>query len=228
MTAKEEDILTNKSFIRKGLVIDKLIESLLIDKSINVSTLLVGDKNAIMVAARINAYGPSYDVVVSCMECGGKNMLGIDLNEISTRDVVKIDELKASNPRLEHERLESGNIVIQLPKTGWTATCKLLNGNDEREVLTLLEAKKKAYGQDAEINVSEQLYFILHSVNDVSDKETLKQVIGLMPAFDAKHIRNVYSKIIPNVAIEKKYNCSSCSAEQELEVPFTQEFFWPK
>lgn len=228
MTAREEDILTNKSFIRKGLVIDKLVESLLVDKTINVNSLLVGDKNAIMVAARINAYGPSYDVVVNCLECGAKNMLGIDLLEITTRDTEKIDAAKAENPLLAHERLENGNVVITLPKTGWMATCKLLTGRDEKEVLSLLEGKKKLYGADAEVAISEQLYFILTSVNDVFDRETLKQVIGLMPAYDAKHLRNVYAKLIPNVAIEKKYTCSSCNGEQEMEVPFTQEFFWPK
>lgn len=228
MTAREEDILTNKSFIRKGVVIDKLIESLLVDKTIQVSSLLVGDKNAIMVAARINAYGPSYDVSVACLECGSKNMLGIDLTEISVRDIAKIDEFVAQNDKLKHERLQNGGISLTLPKSSWPITCKLLTGEDEKRLLNLLEVKKKQQGAEAEITLSEQLYFIVDSIFNETDKNTLRDAIGIMPAFDAKHLRNTYAKLIPNVVIEKKYTCSSCASEQELEVPFTQEFFWPK
>ena len=61
MTAKEEDILTSENLIRQGTVIDKLLESLIVDKSIKVDDLLTGDKNALMVASRILAYGKDYD-----------------------------------------------------------------------------------------------------------------------------------------------------------------------
>lgn len=228
MTAKEEDILTNKSFIKKGIVIDKLVESLLIDKTIPVSSLLVGDKNAIMVAARIAAYGPEYDVVVNCLECASKNQIGINLEEITIKDVAKIDEIVAQNDKLKHDRLADGNIVIKLPKTGWTVTCKLLNGDDERRVMGYLEAKKKISPADNEITISEQLNFIIHNINGVTDRASLREAISFMPAFDAKHLRTTYAKLIPNVAIEKNFTCVACSNEQDLEVPFTQEFFWPK
>lgn len=228
MTAKEEDILTNKSFIKKGVVIDKLIESLLIDKTIPVNSILVGDKNAIMIAARITAYGASYDVGVGCVECGSKNLIGVNLLDINVRDTSKIDEMVAANPSYKHERLPNGNISLTIPKAKWQVTCKLLNGEDERRILAYLEGKKKTSGQDAEITLSEQLFFIIDSINETTDKKVLKDAIDLMPAFDAKFLRTTYAKLIPNVAIEKKFTCSSCGGEQELEVPFTQEFFWPK
>ncbi len=53
MTAKEEDILTNQNYISDGTVIDKLLQSLIVTEGVNFNELLVGDKNAIMVAARI-------------------------------------------------------------------------------------------------------------------------------------------------------------------------------
>ncbi len=228
MTAKEEDILTNKSFIKKGIVIDKMIESLLTDKALPVNTLLVGDKNAIMVSARINAYGPLYDVSVTCLDCGSKNLIGIDLREITVKDVEKINSIVESNPSLKHERLGNGNITFALPKSGWNVTCRLFNGEDERKLMAFLESKKKLNSDNNEIALSEQLYFIIDSINGVVDRNTIKDAIGLMPAYDAKFLRTTYAKLIPNVTIEKKYTCSSCNGEQELEVPFTQEFFWPK
>lgn len=227
MTAKEEDILTNKSFIKKGIVIDRLIQSLLIDKSIDVSTLLVGDKNAIIIAARIAAYGADYDVQINCQECNYKNTVSIDLLKVFTRDVDKILQECKSKEHLQHERLESGNIIIKLPKTGWKVECKLLNGKDERIILGFMESKKED-DPEAEMTISDQLNFIIYSINDVNDVELIDAAVEIMPASDAKLLRNLYQKLIPNVAIQKKFTCRSCQAEQELEVPFTQEFFWPK
>ena len=61
MTAKEEDILTSQNLIQQGTVIDVLLQSLIVDKTINIQELLIGDKNAIMVAARILGYGKDYE-----------------------------------------------------------------------------------------------------------------------------------------------------------------------
>ena len=62
MTAKEEDILTNQNYITNGTVIDKLLQSLILTKDVDYNSLLVGDKNAMMIAARILAYGKNYVV----------------------------------------------------------------------------------------------------------------------------------------------------------------------
>jgi len=227
MTTKEEDILTNKSLIKKGVVIDRLIESLVLDKSIKADSLLVGDKNAIMIAARISAYGPEYDVSIVCLECGNKSLHNISLTEVYVADAEILEQQAQLDEKLKHERLPNGNVIIPLPKTGWNAECRLLTGRDETTLLTYLETKRKKDAQ-AEITLGEQLSFIIQSINGVADPKMLSDGIALMPAFDAKHLRNVYQKLIPNVKIEKKYTCGSCISEQEVEVPFTQEFFWPK
>ena len=59
MTAAHEDILTNQSYIQKGIVLDKLMQALIVS-TINYGDLIVGDKNAIMVASRILGYGKYY------------------------------------------------------------------------------------------------------------------------------------------------------------------------
>ena len=227
MTAKEEDILTNKSFIKKGVVIDKLVESVLVDRTIDVSSLLVGDKNAIMIALRISGYGPEYDVGLICTECGNKNQKKINLEEAEVYDSGKIIDVAAGNEDLKHERLPNGSVLVKLPRTGWYAECRLLTGADEKRLLNYVEAKRRG-GETEELTLTEQLFLIVDSINGVTDKEELSKGIKGMPAYDAKHLRTVYQKLIPNVKIMSKYNCSACLAEQEVEVPFTQEFFWPK
>jgi len=227
MTAKEEDILTNRTYIKKGVVIDRLIQSVLIDKSIDVSSLYVGDKNAIMVASRISAYGPEYSVSLACDQCGSKSSHSINLEETTHRTADTIEEEAGNNQALKHERLENGNILLKLPKTGWYAECCLMNGMDEKRLLQITERKRQA-GQPDELSLSEQLGIIVVSINTVSDQRMLAEGIQNMPAFDAKYLRNTYSKLVPNVVIKKVYTCSACLSEQNVEVPFTQEFFWPK
>ena len=75
MSAKEEDILTNPNLIKNGTVIDKLLKSLIVTP-IDYNNLLLGDKNAVLVAARILGYGKDYT-----FEFNGEEKT-IDLTEI--------------------------------------------------------------------------------------------------------------------------------------------------
>ena len=69
MTAREEDILTSRAFIKKGTVITELIRSCLVDKRIDPNSLLSGDRNALMVAIRVTGYGVEYSTEVTCPVC---------------------------------------------------------------------------------------------------------------------------------------------------------------
>ena len=70
MTAKDEDVLTNRSLLKKGLAIDRLIRNLIVDKSVNGRHLYAGDRNAIIVFARASAYGADYRAKIQCPNCG--------------------------------------------------------------------------------------------------------------------------------------------------------------
>lgn len=227
MTAKEEDILTNKSFIKKGVVIDRLLQSIIVDKSIDPASLLVGDRNAIMVAARIGAYGPKYDIALICTKCYAKEASYVDLTEVQIDKLEEVIQKVEKLQDIKHVRMQNGNVVVQLPKSKWFAECRLLTGKNEKQLLDYIELKKKK-DSTAELELSEQLLFIVESINTVTETEKIVEAIKLMPAYDAKFLRDKYQQLVPNVSIKKKFSCSSCEAEQEVEVPFTQEFFWPK
>jgi hypothetical protein len=78
MTAREEDILTNQNYIQKGTVLDELVKSLIVS-NINYDDLCVGDKNAVLVAARILGYGKDYS-----FSWGGEEY-NIDLTTIDNK-----------------------------------------------------------------------------------------------------------------------------------------------
>ena len=95
MTAKEEEILASRNLIQKGVALDKLFESIIADKSINIDDMIIGDKNAIVLATRILGYGADY-VVTMQNEYGEDEKITIDLSKVQTREV-DVKNLKRDN-----------------------------------------------------------------------------------------------------------------------------------
>ena len=131
MTAKEEDILTSTNLIEKGVVIDRLLESVIADPKVKLDDMLIGDKNALMLGTRVLGYGKEYDVVLTDPDTGLEVEHTFDLTQIET---VKIDD----------KLLKSGNnFELELPISKRTITFKLLTHRDEREIETELEGYRK-------------------------------------------------------------------------------------
>ena len=85
MSAKEEDILTSKNLIQKNIVLDKLLEAVVINKTIVLDEMLVCDRNAAFFAIRRLAYGDDYRATITCGRCGKENSIVIDLGKIDNR-----------------------------------------------------------------------------------------------------------------------------------------------
>jgi hypothetical protein len=87
MTAKEEDILTSTNLIRKGLHLDKLLESVVIEPGVNISDLLIGDKNAILITSRVLAFGTDYVIGFYDKETGLNEDVTVDLSKIKIKEI---------------------------------------------------------------------------------------------------------------------------------------------
>jgi len=221
MTAKDEDILTSKALLKKGVAIDRLLQNIIIDKRVKLDDLLVGDKNAILVAARVSGYGTEYLTNVTCPNCGEVSEYKFDLSEINISSVNE-ETLSDANVTLT----DGGTFVYTLPKSGFEVEMRLLCGKDERTMLNIMKASKKSERPD-EI-LTGQLKQILVSVDGISDRPVINQFVDVMPAMDARSIRNVYSLTMPNVDLTQLFECSECDQETTMEVPFGATFLWPK
>lgn len=216
MTAKEEDILSSRSLLKKGVALDRLIQALVVDKNINTDTLTVEDRNAIIVAARISAYGASYATTVSCPNCGERNKYTFNLLE-----------------RLEPEQKDNLNILIDenglfsvvLPSTKWTVICRALNGYDEKNLVRATEAKKKSENDSL---LLEQLKSMVVAIQGVDDRVMIETAFNVLPAADSRYLRKVYQDTVTGIDMRHSFSCKSCDAETELEVPLTADFFWFK
>ena len=226
LTTKEEDILTNRSLIKKGIVIDKLLESLIVNRNIDTQSLLIGDRNAILLAARRTGYGDDYGITANCTNCGAKNSVNLNLTTFLEESEVKLEKKLENIDSNNASVLENGNIVIKLPKTNWIVECKLLNGRDELYLLNLSEAKKKS-SINEDITIAEQLSIMIVAIQMVTDKQRIIEAIRNMPAADSKFLRKTYQECSPSFDMKTEVECKSCGNQSEVEVGFNQEFFWP-
>jgi hypothetical protein len=215
MTAKETDILSSQSLLKKGLAIDRMIENVIVDSEIKVKDLFVGDKNAIIVACRVNGFGPSYETKITCGSCGAKNEEVFDLGEVEVKSVD--EEIVIS---------EQGTFVITLPKSNVDAECRLVNGADEQKMLKLAEKKKKLNLPDT--SLTDQLKILIVSLNGETDRGLVEKFVDVMPAFDASYFRKHYEKAVPNVDMSHNFVCPSCDANTVIDIPFSANFFWPE
>jgi len=224
MTAKEEDILTSKSLIHKGVVLDRLLQSLIVDKSINIDSLLIGDKNALLVAARIGGYGSDYNTNVTCPGCSATNKHAFDL---SACNIVGPLDLEAADDSVSGaiQETEGGRYIVKLPKTGIAAEVRLLTGKDEKKIVATQEMKKKR--KLPENPLTEQLKTVVVSLNGVEGLSEVSKCIDNLPASDCRFLRSVFTKITPNIDMTQEFVCDECGHEQDVEVPFTADFFWP-
>tara|TARA_R100001510_G_C7656308_1_gene216182 strand:+ start:3341 stop:4186 length:846 start_codon:yes stop_codon:yes gene_type:complete len=219
MTAKDEDILTNKSLIKNGTVLDRLLQNLLVDKSFKPQDFLVGDKSALIVQARINGYGSDYEVKVACPSCGTIDDYQFDLEQAYSQKVLDFDNLVVT-------KTNSNTFITTVPFSKAEVEIRLLTGKDERDIANTNRMRTK--NKLSELSLTEQMLFYIVSVNGNSDRSYVNSFVDNMPALDAKHLRATYKEINPTVELEQNFDCSACGYNQVLEVPFTSEFFWPK
>jgi len=219
MTAKDEDILTSRSLLKKGVAIDRLLQNIIVDRSIKVSDLLIGDKNAIIVACRVNGYGSDYEAKIVCPSCTTSVDFNFDLSlcEMNPHDAYKHWGI---------EKTVNNTFVIHAEKTGVDVEIRLLNSKDEVVLSQLSEKRRK--NKLPESNLTNQLRRIIVSVDGNNNPAYVDSFVQNMPAVDSRLIRRTYQKIAPNIDMIQDFICSECDFEGEVNVPFGANFFWPK
>jgi hypothetical protein len=227
MTAKDEDILTSKSLLKKGVAIDRFLQNIIVDNKIKVADLLIGDKNALVVASRITGYGSDYKTKVTCPACGTSQDNEFDL-EHSSINHGGLDAIAENSPETAEniKETENNTWIVQCPKSKVYAELQLLTGHHEKFLAKAAAMKKKQ--KLPETSLTDQLRQTIVSVNGNSEKVNINKFIDVMPALDSRFLRTVYEKLMPNIDLTQGFECHSCGFEQEMEVPFTTDFFWPK
>ena len=205
MTAKEEDILSNQAYIQKGIVLDKLLQSLIVDKNINYDDLIVGDKNALFMAARILGYGKDYSFEYNGME------YTVDL---STLDPRPFDESSITQGVNEFH--------FTLPSTNTPITYKMLTGHDEKKIDRELAGLKRL-DKMSSAELSTRMKYMITSVGGDEETKTIREFVdNYLLAKDSRALREHMRETQPDV--DMTYVLDS---GEEVTIPIGLNFFWP-
>jgi hypothetical protein len=215
MTAREEDILTSRALIKKGTVINELIKSCIVDRSVNISDLLLGDRNALMVAVRITGYGPDYTAEIQCSECDAKSERTFNLTELPIK-------------RLELDPVVEGANLFEfvLPHTKKRVQFKFSTGRDEEEQ-NITQEKQKKMGISTESTVTTSLHQAIVSVDGVEDRFKISNFVKMMPARDSLALRSYIRDNEPGLTMKQDTTCPSCGHSEEVNMPLGVSFLWP-
>lgn len=214
MTAKEEDILKSEAYIKKGSVISELLKSCLINKSVNTDSLLVGDRNALLIAIRVSGYGSSYSCRVSCGECNKEFDNDFSLNGLTIR-------------RLGAESVSANTNLFsyKLPVSGLDIQFKLLTGADDL-LLSQEDQKRKKLGTEFDNSSSRRLFQSIVSINGETDRNKLNRIVSNFRAGDSLALRRYINKIEPNIEMKQEATCKHCGGVSVIDIPLGPTFFW--
>ena len=208
MTAREEDILTNQSYITNGTVLDKLLETLIVSK-IDYNDLIVGDKNALLIAARILGYGNDYEFTYR-------------------NEKVKVDLSILDNKKLDKKQFEQGKneFNFKLPKSEVLITFKLLTHGDEQKIEKELKGLKKI-NPNATVDLSTRLKHMIMSVEGSSEKKEIREFVdNYFLAQDSRAFRNYIRDFQPDVNLTVPITTIE-GGDEDIDVPIGLNFFWP-
>ena len=210
MTAKEEDVLTNQNYIQKGIVLDKLLESLIVSK-INYNDIVIGDKNALLVASRVLGYGKDYTF----------KAFNSDTNEIDdfTVDLTTLEDKNLNSKDLKEEGVNEFNFTLPFSKN--EVTFKILTHGDEKSIQKELEGLKKINKELVPENTTRFKYTIT-SVDGDREKKTIREFVdNYLLAKDAQPLRKEIKRVSPDV------NLTYGNDGKEVQIPIGVNFFWP-
>ena len=215
MTAREEDILTNQNLIKKGVVLDELLKAVIVTPNVKLEDLLIGDKNAIFVAARRLAYGDKYPAKITCPKCGEENSIEINLAD-----------LKFKNFDFSKYTRGENSFSFTLPVSGKTVVYKLLTHKDESDI----DAELKALAKISKTNTPEmttRLKYSIVSVDGNTDRGNIKKFVDNMLAKDSMALRKYIRENTPDLDMNFEFTCSACGHNERMALPLGVDFFWP-
>ena len=218
MTAREEDILASQNLIKKGVVLDKLFESVVVSEGVSVGDISVGDKNAILLATRILGYGADYKVEVTDPFTGETQKVSIDLSQIQTKEV-------------DDSKLNSENRYdFELPMSKKKIKFKLLTHKDEIDINAEIQALNRLVKGDnnASQTISTRLRYMIQEVDGSTDRAFINNFVkNNLLARESKALREYVKEISPDLDLKYEFTSDITGETEALDIPFGVGFFYP-
>lgn len=209
-SAIHEDILTNAAYLKQGIVFDKLLKAVIVNKSIDIDDMLIGDQDAIFVAFRVLAFGGEYAVKKD--------------GEVFPCDLSKLDE-KVIDPDIFKRGENEFPFLAELSKVN--LTFKLLTRKDEKAIGLEIDGSNKVATALAG-DVTTRLKHTITSVNGDRSTKTIREYVDRMPIRDSRALRSFINTITPGYNMKFNYTRPTGDVVEDIDIPMTVDFFWPK
>ena len=215
MTAREEEILASQNLIKKGVVLDKLFESIIADKSINVDDIIIGDKNAIVLATRILGYGADYKIEFTNDE-DEKEQISIDLSKVQTKEI-------------DLSKLNRNNLYeFVTPTTKNVLKFKMLTHGDEKKIDTDVKAMDRLNKGGVSQQLTTRYRYIIKSVDGKEDTKSIVNFINnKFLSKDTRAFRNHLSDLQPDMDMVFEYDNPISGEKESNPIPMGIGFFYP-
>lgn len=213
-TARNENILTSQALIKNGKVIDTFLQSLVVDPNINLDDMLLGDKNALVIASRILAYGADYATEIKCPSCQSSKVDHIDLASVESKEL--------------DESIASSTYEFLLPNSKRKVRYKILTQKDERSIEEHIKGMKKYVKNNVDSEITTRLKYTIIELDGKDDREFIgKFVDNELLSRDSLALRSDIRDHSPDVDMNFNFTCDSCGYEERIGIPLGVEFFWP-
>ena len=216
MTAREEDILTSQNLIKKGIVLDELLKALIVNPSVKLDDLLLGDKNAIFIAARRLAYGDKYSVKIKCPKCDTESEIVFNLADLKSRPFDFGIHTRGVN-----------RFTFVTPVGKRTLTYRLLTSRDDSAIDAELKGLAKIQKTGAAPEITTRLKYLIVAVDGNEDRGVIKNYVDTMPSRDSLELRRQIRENTPDIDLTFTYTCPDCGHDERMAVPMGVDFFWP-
>jgi hypothetical protein len=217
VTAKEENILSSPILVKKGIVLSELMKACITNRTIDPDTMLVGDRNAVLVSIRVSAYGPKYGAMVTCPDCDEQVDHDFDVGRVGLKT---LDVEPVAGPG-------TNEFLFKLPVSGREVHFKLMDATSINQLEKDLDAIKKKTGQEEGVTMRLHAQITKLQGVDQKDRSKMKRAIESLSAQDARALRIYMDKIAPGVDMTQAFECPSCGKTNEVEIPIGTGFFWP-
>lgn len=218
MTAKEEDILTSQNLIKKGVVLDKLLEALIVTPNVQLNDILVGDKNAIFVAARILAYGKDYKIKFKDPS-----------NNEDVEDAIDLAQIEPKEFDFEKHERGSNLFNFELPFSKKNIHWSLLTHQDEQNIDAELKSLKKfTKNKNETAEVTTRLKYVIKAIDGDEDRAKIKSFVDReLLARDSLAFREFIKENTPDLDMTFNFESEDTGYTERMAIPLGVDFFYP-
>ena len=215
LTTKEEDILTNTSYIESGMVLDRFLDSIIVEDGLKQEMIYDADQMAILIASRVEAYGGDYPIMIECVSCNK-----------GYEHVIDLEKMQKNIEQSPVETSGHGTSIISLPKSGKTVEFKVLLPSEIKSIERSIERMKKHSINTTFVNEFYQR--VIQSLDGVDDGEAITNFVKIMPIKDSRVLKKAYEDAISKIDTSFQAACTHCGHEETGALPIQASFFFPE